>query len=197
MNKINSSSDDGSLNIAFFSVMVIAFLLLFNFSEGETAKEGETEKKFVISSLDRVEKEKNEDYDLHDDNTLLAVSSPTYHKPQVMGSPKIEKEEIVLDRMWVNVTAYAPLDANAMAGMCFSGNPSVTASGTYPRDGIVAANFLPFGTKIRIPSLFGDKIYTVEDRMSPTINGTVDVFFSSRQGALNFGRRGAYIEILK
>ena len=36
--------------------------------------------------------------------------------------------------------------------------PFLTASGKKVRDGIVANNFLPFGTKIKIPKIFGDKI---------------------------------------
>ena len=194
MYKSNGSSDDGSLNIAFFSVLVIALFLLFGFSEGETAKEGEERKEFIISSLDKTEN-KEKDYGFNDNNTLLAVSAPTYHKPQVMGTPK--KEERVIRRVWSNITAYAPLDANAREGMCFSGNPALTASGTYPRDGIVATNFLPFGTKIRVPALFGSKVFVVEDRMSPKNNNTVDIFLSSQQEAINFGRRGAYVEIIE
>jgi 3D (Asp-Asp-Asp) domain-containing protein len=80
--------------------------------------------------------------------------------------------------------------------MCFSGNPMITASGTYVRDGIVAANFLSFGTEIKIPSLFGDKVFTVEDRMSSRYTNTVDVLVSSKREALNFGIKRAYIEIL-
>ncbi len=193
MYKTSGSSDDGSLNIAFFSVLIMSLLLLFNFSEGETVREGEEKREIVISSLDKTEDDK-EDYDFHDDNTLLAVSSPTYHKPQVMGTPK---EERVVRQIWSNITAYAPLDVNAREGMCFSGNPSLTASGTSPRDGIVAANFLPFGTRIRIPAVFGNKVFVVEDRMSPRKNNTVDIFLFSQQEAINFGRREAYIEIIE
>jgi 3D (Asp-Asp-Asp) domain-containing protein len=75
--------------------------------------------------------------------------------------------------------------------------PYITASGSMVRDGIVAANFLPFGTKIRIPDLFGDKIFVVEDRLSPEKKYHVDVWFPSYEEALHFGAHLTYIEILK
>ncbi len=75
--------------------------------------------------------------------------------------------------------------------------PFITASGTQVRDGIVAANFLPFGTKIRMPALYGDKVFVVEDRMHPRKRYQVDIWFPSRQEALNFGAKTTYIEVLE
>src|SRR3989344_1044153 len=39
--------------------------------------------------------------------------------------------------------------------------PFITASGKQVADGIVANNLLPFGTKIRMPDLYGDKVFVV------------------------------------
>ena len=75
--------------------------------------------------------------------------------------------------------------------------PFITASGAWVRDGIVAANFLPFGTKIRIPEAFGDKVFVVKDRMNRRHTNRVDVWFPSRQEAINFGIKYTYIEILE
>lgn len=75
--------------------------------------------------------------------------------------------------------------------------PFITASGTQVRDGIVAANFLPFGTKIRIPSIYGDKIFTVEDRMNQRSQYMVDIWFANYNQARNFGIKTATIEILE
>lgn len=75
--------------------------------------------------------------------------------------------------------------------------PHITASGKKVRDGIVAANFLPFGTKIRIPELFGEKIFVVEDRLSPEKKYHIDVWFPSYKEALRFGAHIAQIEILE
>lgn len=201
MSKQTSSADDSSLNIAFFSVLTVSIFLLFMFTEGEAVpREGE-EKVAVLSSLaDEIKdySEEEEDVTLYSENSILARSAPTYHKPEVRGTIKEEEKEEKKDyeQRWVSVSAYAPLDANAVPGMCFSGDPSVTASGSTAREGIVAANFLSFGTKIRIPSLFGDRVLIVEDRMSSRYNNTVDVLVSSQQEAINFGKKNTYIEIL-
>ena len=194
MSKQSSSTDDDSLNVAFLSVLVVSLFLLFIFSEGEALQEEGGKEMAVLSTLEsEVRENMASDKIVLYSNTALAVeSSPTYHKPQVLAT----KEEEENQRMWVRLTAYAPLDPGAQEGMCFSGDPSVTASGTLSREGIVAANFLQFGTKIKIPSLYGDRIFTVEDRMSSRYTNTVDVLVSSRQEAFNFGTRRAYIEIL-
>ena len=74
--------------------------------------------------------------------------------------------------------------------------PFITAKGTYVRDGIVAANFLPFGTAIKIPSIYGDKIFVVEDRMNKRYNLNVDLWFPSKALAKQFGRKTITIEIV-
>jgi 3D (Asp-Asp-Asp) domain-containing protein len=74
--------------------------------------------------------------------------------------------------------------------------PFITARGTYVRDGIVAANFLPFGTAIKIPALYGDKIFVVEDRMNKRYNLNVDLWFPSKALAKQFGRKTITIEIV-
>ncbi len=51
------------------------------------------------------------------------------------------------------VTAYAPLDLNAIEGMCYSGDPTITASGAKVIPGITVANGeFPFGTRVWIDS---------------------------------------------
>ena len=88
----------------------------------------------------------------------------------------------------VLVTAYS-----STVDQCDS-TPFITANGTHVHDGTVAANFLKFGTKVRFPSLYGDKIFTVEDRMKS--NYKVDIWFPTRQEALNFGAKRVEMEIL-
>ncbi len=75
-------------------------------------------------------------------------------------------------------------------------SPFVTAAGTFVHDGIVAANSLPFGTKILIPDIFGDKIFTVEDRMAPQNYHKIDIRFPSTDKAMEFGVKHAKILIL-
>jgi 3D (Asp-Asp-Asp) domain-containing protein len=72
--------------------------------------------------------------------------------------------------------------------------PFITANGTHVHDGTIAANFLKFGTKVKFPSLYGDKIFTVEDRMKSDYK--VDIWFPTRQEAKNFGVKRVEMEIL-
>ena len=76
--------------------------------------------------------------------------------------------------------------------------PFITAAGTRVRDGIVANNLLPFGAKIRLPEIYGDKIFVVEDRMhSRKSPYHIDVWLASYNEALNFGAKQTYMEVLE
>jgi len=74
--------------------------------------------------------------------------------------------------------------------------PFITASGSHVRNGVIAANFLPFGVKVRLPGLFDDKIFTVEDRLKESYNDRVDIWFPSKEEALKFGVQVTEMEIL-
>ncbi|MBI4138697.1 3D domain-containing protein [Candidatus Uhrbacteria bacterium] len=74
--------------------------------------------------------------------------------------------------------------------------PFTTANGTRVRDGIVAANFLKFGTRIRIPEYFGDKVFEVHDRMNARYTQRVDIWMLQKSEALAWGVRRVKIEIL-
>ena len=74
--------------------------------------------------------------------------------------------------------------------------PFITASGTNVRLGIAAANFLPMGTKFRLPELFGDQIFTVEDRLDSRFNDRVDIWMDSKIDAKEFGQKIGRIELL-
>ncbi len=113
-------------------------------------------------------------------NTFLPISEPF--------SPKIEKP---VKKIRVIVTAYSSTPWQT------DDTPFITASGTIVRDGVVAANFLPFGTEIRIPALYGEKTFVVEDRMHPRNYYNVDIWLPSYQEAVNFGAIRTYIEVLE
>ncbi len=90
----------------------------------------------------------------------------------------------------VTITAYSSTPEET------DDTPFITASGKKVRDGIVATNFLPFGTKVQIPSLFGSKVFVVEDRMHPRMTNRLDVWMSSKADAKQFGLQRAEIVIL-
>jgi len=74
--------------------------------------------------------------------------------------------------------------------------PFITASGKTVRDGIVATNLLPLGTKVRIPELFGDKVFVVEDRMSPRFQKTIDIWMQTKAKAIYFGLHYANVIVV-
>jgi 3D (Asp-Asp-Asp) domain-containing protein len=75
--------------------------------------------------------------------------------------------------------------------------PFIAANGKHVHDGMIAANGLPFGTIVKIPSLYGDKEFIVEDRMNKRYKlGNMDIWLdTSRKEALKFGRKHLKVEI--
>jgi 3D (Asp-Asp-Asp) domain-containing protein len=92
--------------------------------------------------------------------------------------------------LYLHLTAYSSDVAQT------DDTPFITANGTYVHDGIVATNLLPFGTKVQIPTLFGSKIFTVEDRMNIRMTGRMDIWMSSRSKAIVFGSQYAEVVVL-
>ena len=76
--------------------------------------------------------------------------------------------------------------------------PFITASGKCVKDGVIANNMLPFGTKVRIPKLYGNKVFVVEDRMNKKKSDYhIDIWFPTYNQAKNFGVKTVYIEVLE
>lgn len=111
--------------------------------------------------------------------TTFLASAPAFYQPYT-----IRKVKVV-------VTAYSSSVWETQ------GDPFITASGSRVRDGIVANNLLSFGTKIRLPEIFGSRIFVVEDRMhSKKGYYHVDIWFPSREQALAFGSKLVEMEVL-
>ena len=77
-------------------------------------------------------------------------------------------------------------------------SPCITANGfnvcEHGIEDTVAANFLKFGTKVRIPELFGDKIFVVRDRMNPRFPERIDIWMLDKSDAKNFGVKRVKVE---
>ena len=98
----------------------------------------------------------------------------------------------VAKKIKVVVTAYSSTAEQT------DNTPFITASNKYVKDGIIANNMLAFGTKIRIPKLYGDKVFTVEDRMNRRKSDYhIDIWMPSKPLAVNFGVKTVEIEILE
>ena len=114
-----------------------------------------------------------------------------YNSPESKTSGNSKNLSAKIRELVVSITAYSSTPDQT------DDTPFITARGTYVRDGIIAANFLPFGTKIKIPELFGDKIFIVEDRMNSRYWHKIDIWFPERHDALEFGIKTAKIQIIE
>lgn len=85
------------------------------------------------------------------------------------------------------ITGYAPLDSRAVEGMCFSGDPSITASGLplIPNWTIAAGEKYPFGTLMWIE---GIGLRQVHDRGGMISDNHIDVAVNTREQAFAIGR---------
>ena len=79
--------------------------------------------------------------------------------------------------------------------------PCITANGfdvcEHGEEDTIAANFLKFGTKVRIPELYGDRIFIVRDRMNKRYSDRVDIWMKEKTDARKFGVKVAKIEVVE
>lgn len=115
------------------------------------------------------------------------VDEPILEIPEVLPAPRLP----------IKVHATTLTFYNPEARQTDS-SPRVTASGMDVFDGLVATNIYPFGTKLRFPDLFGDKVFEVQDRMNPRYANRMDIFLESKQEAKRLGiKRNIKVEVLE
>ncbi len=73
--------------------------------------------------------------------------------------------------------------------------PFIMASGNHVYSGAVATNFLPLGTLVKFPELYGNKIFVVEDRMNKRFQDRIDIWFESKTEAKSFGLKYTKVEV--
>lgn len=120
---------------------------------------------------------------------LLKVNPLTIEKTFIAGT--LPKSEYIKARKTINVvvTAYSSTPDQT------DDTPFITASGSTVHYGTLAANFLPFGTKVRFPDYDENKIYVVEDRMNQRYPRRTDIWMETREDAKQFGIKTLKMEI--
>lgn len=92
------------------------------------------------------------------------------------------------------VTSY-----NSEVGQC-DDTPCITANGfnlcEHGIEDSIATNMLPFGTKVRFPEIFGDRVFFVRDRMNKRYYERFDIWMLSHSDAVKFGLQYTKVEIL-
>lgn len=104
------------------------------------------------------------------------------------GFTEEEKPDKIMDAV---ITAYTSTPGQT------DDSPFIAATGKRVHDGMIAANNLPFGTQIKIPALYGNKIFVVEDRMNKRYGlGRMDIWLdTTRAEAMKFGVKRVEVEI--
>jgi len=136
---------------------------------------------FVVNSEPLQLNNNIEAYETAGGQTELIAQNPV----KIAGSGKMEEKVF-----FVEVTGYSSTPEET------DSTPFITASGTHVRPGVAAANWLPLGTKIKIPELFQDQVFTIEDRMHPRLSNRVDVWFPNKEAAKLFGKNLTKVVVL-
>ena len=123
--------------------------------------------------------------------TISATTTSAVDQETIKKAPEYK----VIKTYRVPITAY-----NSEVGQT-DNTPCHTANGydlcKNNQENVIAANFLKLGTKVRIPEYFGDRVFTVQDRMNARYYYRADVWFKSRADALKFGVRVLNIEVIE
>ncbi len=168
------------LYFKYFLITSIAVGVLFGFLPIFEAKSIDSEN--IDLKTKKAFRALRENLLLLQNNTLSSINSLPFNSEPV---PKTERVRMI-------ITAYSSTPEET------DDTPFITAAGTRVREGIVANNLLPFGTKIRIPELYGNKIFVVEDRMHYRKGGYhLDIWFPSQWEAKEFGSKLTQIEVLE
>lgn len=111
----------------------------------------------------------------------------------------VSEERVPSRTVWVVVTAYS-----STVDQCDS-TPCITANGfdlckAYAEHEVadtIAANFLKFGTQVRLPEISPAKVLVVRDRMNARYNGQnrIDVWMPTREMAEEFGVKRVKMEV--
>ena len=109
-----------------------------------------------------------------------------------------DRNEELIQRMeeWLNtweveekeITGYAPLDPDAIEGMCYAGDPNITASGAQVVPGVTAAAGpdVPLGTPVYV---LGHGWRVVQDRGERIRSNQLDLAMNTQAEAFNWGRQ--------
>lgn len=127
-----------------------------------------------------------------------SLQAPVLNLPKVVSNGKLTICKLdrsayeVVKKVKMVITAYTSRPEET------DDTPFITASNKRVADGIIANNMLAFGTKVRIPELYGDKVFVVEDRMNQKKgNYHADIWMPEYSQAVNFGAKVTYIEVLE
>ncbi len=170
--------------LLFLSYAVLILLVIFLTQEMLNLRE-------QVYALEKENHKK--DYQIHilsEEIDVVREEKQRYSEKLYKAEEKVSSLEKALESTFgfeAEVTAYAPLDPEAEEGMCYAGDPTVTASGEPVEPGVtVAAGELPFGSRVWIEGIGWRE---VQDRGGAIGEKDIDVAVECREEALRFGRQ--------
>jgi 3D (Asp-Asp-Asp) domain-containing protein len=180
--KINKIKQFRIIPLKLAKKLLIAFIFIFIFD-------------FFLFPAPALASENNDLANISDENSIINNSLADNASESIFNNTLPENNELNTVKAGIyEITAYTS-DIN----QC-DGSPCITANGfnvcEHGIEDSIAANFLKFGTKVKIPELFGDKVFIVRDRMNPRYDQRVDIWMINKDEAIKFGLKYTRIEIL-
>lgn len=127
------------------------------------------------------------------DETVSMIIDSMQNETEAYGRLPVSDDAVARRQFTIPMTAYT-----SEVGQTDE-SPCITASGLdvceRNMENIVAANFLPLGTRVKIPELYGDRVFYVEDRMNARYNYKMDIWMDDLSDAEAFGVKYVTIEV--
>lgn|GEM_PF-3283620 len=116
-------------------------------------------------------------------------------KKQILPCIKKGKTHIITKELTVTATAYSSTAAQTDDSPCTTANGYNVCKAN--QENVIAANFLPFGTKVKFPEVYGDKIFTVQDRMNKRHAKRIDFWMKTTNKARQFGVKKIKVQVVE
>lgn len=180
--------------LVLYIIFVLIFeALLFPPAKATASENNDNNDRATINT--EIDSKTNEEINLEKADMIINENPVSIEIPKITSFlPKNENIKITSNKKHV-ITAY-----NSEVSQC-DDSPCITANGfnvcKHGVENTIAANWLEFGTKVRIPELFGDRVFIVRDRMNKRFSDNADIWFKNRADALKFGVKIAVIEVLE
>lgn len=130
---------------------------------------------------------------LFDEDTVAKIIDFMKNENEKYGTLPESADSLKRKTYTVPMTAYTSDPAQT------DDTPCITASGLdvckRNIENVVAANFLPIGTRVKIPELYGNRVFYVEDRMNKRYDYRMDIWMKDIKDARQFGLKNVTIEV--
>ncbi|MFZ5364621.1 MAG: hypothetical protein ACOZBH_00205 [Patescibacteria group bacterium] len=170
-------------------ILAITLLILANLASPTQAKETD------LTNVNSVIKAQKPD--------IITAGITAYQEKQEQAKQiQLAKKQAIYPKykpgsgeLYTVATAYTSSKAETDATPCITADGyNVCQAG---EENVIATNFLPFGTKVKIPDLYGDKEFVVHDRMNRRYSNRIDIWMKDRSDAIEFGKQQVKIVVVE